>query len=155
MIVTAPKEFTNLRSVSVFLAGTIDNGESQDWQLRYAQALNNLYGDKVTIYNPRRNDWNAEASDTDILQQIAWEQKYIRSCDIVLFNFLAGSRSPITLLELGQCLGYSKDIVVVCPKEFWRYLNVRHTVLLHDRLVYGNMVIGMSKLVDKIDSRLK
>ena len=41
-------------------------------------------------------------------------------------NFLPGSQSPITLLELGLFAG-SRKLRVICPVSFYRYDNVRIT----------------------------
>ena len=45
---------------------------------------------------------------------------------IPMRNFLPGSQSPITLLELGLFAG-SRKLRVICPASFYRYDNVRIT----------------------------
>lgn len=41
---------------SVFLAGTIDNGDSPDWQKRVETSLSDL---DVLVLNPRRSEWGS------------------------------------------------------------------------------------------------
>lgn len=58
---TAPKQLNDYSHFycSVFLAGTIDNGTSSNWQQEFINKLKNIehsiYTD-YTIYNPRRDN---------------------------------------------------------------------------------------------------
>ncbi len=112
---------------TLFLAGTIDDGNSYNWQ---ADVISKLSDSNLIIYNPRRDNWNKTATEQDIINQIDWEQDKILDSDYILFNFLPDSISPITLLELGQCLEMSENlqmtVLVCCPKEYFRYINVKH-----------------------------
>ncbi len=116
---------------TVFLAGTIDNGNSENWQ--------NYVIDRITedcvIFNPRRDNWSKTATHEDVIKQIDWEQDQLSDSSVIFVNFLPKSLSPITLLELGQCLAYSAcgnssdrdfSLLVCCPKEYFRYTNVKH-----------------------------
>ena len=49
----APNQPTRHRP-SIFLAGTIDQGNSRDWQAELTRSLARL---DVNVYNPRRPDW--------------------------------------------------------------------------------------------------
>ena len=40
---------------TIFLGGTIDMGNSEDWQ---AKVTNELKNERVILLNPRRDDWN-------------------------------------------------------------------------------------------------
>jgi len=45
----------------IFLAGTIDNGDSTNWQQNYINTTirhkDELGNEDIVIYNPRRDDW--------------------------------------------------------------------------------------------------
>lgn len=108
---------------SIFLAGTIDNGESKNWQDEVIKEINvNL--PNLTIYNPRRDNWIENATEEEQMEQIAWEQKYLRLSDIIIMVLLDDSKSPISLLELGQYSNSGK-LVVCCTEKFYRYYNVK------------------------------
>lgn len=119
------------RRKSIFLAGTIDNGHSYDWQsdvINYIKSNENSLECLYTIYNPRRQHWNPNSSEQEIQKQIEWELYHIKLSDIIFFNFEPNSQSPITLLELGLCVGLNKKIIVRCPKTYYRYQNVATTL---------------------------
>ena len=106
----------------IFLAGTIDNGNSIDWQ---AKVIEDLKDYDVTIYNPRRLDWDStwkqEIDNPQFNQQVNWELDHLERSDLIIMYFLPGSQSPISLLELGI---FYKKMVVCCPDGFWRKGNV-------------------------------
>lgn len=110
---------------SVFFAGTIDNGNSEDWQ---TQLSNWLEFSKWNIFNPRRKEWDSSWAPTienpNFSQQVNWEINAINQSDIVLFYFMPESKSPVTMLEFGYCAGKGIESVVCCPDEFWRSGNV-------------------------------
>lgn len=120
-------------SVTVFLAGTIDNGAVEPWAHKVAESFDpSTY---VTFFDPRRENWNAglenRAHVPEFRAQVEWELARIDSCDIPFFNFVGGSLSPITLQELGYVLGtrmgetIPRELpIVVCPDDFWRKGNV-------------------------------
>lgn len=120
--------------LAVFLAGTIDNGNSANWQAEAAYHLT----EKFVVLNPRRDDWNPNASYQDIREQAGWEMAAMDSADYILMNFLPNSQSPITLAELGLYADTGK-LVVVCPPGFYRKANVdeiceRYRILQKDTL---------------------
>ena len=110
--------------VSVFLAGTIDNGNSVDWQAKLTSDLSDL---SIDILNPRRDNWDPtleqSASNPVFRAQVEWELDALADTAGIIFMYFApGSLSPITLLELGLHAG---DLpIVVCPEGFWRKGNV-------------------------------
>ncbi len=113
---------------SIFLAGTIDNGRSVDWQTRVVQHLTKSIptNKQIVIYNPRRDEWDSNASDKLIHDQINWELDRLTSTvNNILFYFAPGSKSPISLLELGLVIN-DPEIKkwVVCPEGYWRRDNV-------------------------------
>jgi hypothetical protein len=111
--------------ISIFLAGTIDMGNSEDWQTKIA----NRYKDKdLVFYNPRRDSWDSSWEQTienpQFYQQVNWELNALDKCDIIILNFLETSQSPISLLELGLYAN-TKKIFVCCPDKFYRSGNVQ------------------------------
>jgi hypothetical protein len=54
---------------------------------------------------------------------VSWELAAMDKADCILFHFLAGSQSPITLMELGLYAD-SKKVIVSCEDGFWRKGNV-------------------------------
>lgn len=122
---------TSERTLKIFLAGSIEMGIAEDWQLKLIDHLRNLrYRFPLEIYNPRRDDWDSNW-DTDFTspqfnQQVNWELDNLERADLIIMNFLPDTKSPISLLELGL-FAKSGKMLVVCPKEFWKSGNV-HTV---------------------------
>lgn len=115
------------KHISIFLAGTIDNGSSDDWQSKLINRLCDTcldYGKDTIIYNPRRKQWDSEAGHHEIQRQIAWEQEYLDKADLIVMNLLPDSKSPISLMELGQYANSGK-LIVFCPNIFYRYENVK------------------------------
>lgn len=106
---------------TVFLAGTIDNGDSTNWQEELIELCK--YKD-ITFFNPRRKDWKEELSNKELEYQIKWEQDHLDQADKIVMCLLDNSKSPISLLELGL-YAQSGKLLVFCNKEFYRYDNVR------------------------------
>lgn len=115
----------NSSLTSVFLGGTIDNGNSEDWQDKVCQKLIDF---DINIYNPRRNKWEGSweqsIENIDLKNQIMWELDALDKSDFIIMNLLGDSKSPISLLELGM---YAKSgkLIISCPKEFYRYGNIQ------------------------------
>lgn len=141
---TAPEELYTTSDNSVFLAGTIEQGNSVDWQKEVAKQLNIT---NLTVYNPRRKDWNAKAtqssSDEYFTKQVVWEQKAIELCNYILFNFLPDTVSKISMLELGQALILSKyeekTIIVSCPPEFVGHGNISLMCAMYNIPLYSTI----------------
>lgn len=110
--------------VKVFLAGTIDMGNSVDWQAQLAEALAE---EDVMLLNPRRDDWNKEwlpvADNPHFRQQVEWELAALEKADVIVMYFAATSQSPVTLLELGLHAKGNK-LVVYCEEGYFRKGNV-------------------------------
>lgn len=111
------------RTKTVFLAGTIDNGDSSNWQedlIKNCQDLN------ITFFNPRRKEWAPNPTREEMEYQIKWEQQHLDMADLIIMCLLDNSKSPISLLELGL-YAQSKKIIVFCNSAFYRWDNVRLT----------------------------
>ena len=123
----------------VFLAGSIEQGKAENWQELIVKALE---GTNALIFNPRRDDWDAtweqdpNDEDSEFYGQVNWELDYIDQADLVVFWFDANTISPITLLELGYCLGSNKPVIVYCPTTYFRYGNVHIMMKRYSRLLY-------------------
>ncbi len=111
---------------SVFLAGTIDNGNSLNWQDKTIIELINLGVKNLEIYNPRREHWNLNPSKEEMENQIKWEQDHLDKADIIAMVLLDDSKSPISLLEMGL-YATSGKLMVFCTPNFYRWDNVRLT----------------------------
>lgn len=133
IVVTAPETIPiNKSCVSIFLAGSIEQGLAEEWQ---SKVIEYLKDSNVVVLNPRRtswdSSWNIDPHDKRLQGQINWEQEGLVYSDIVFFYFAPNTMSPVTLLELGEVLGWNfasdQKIVVCCPEKYWRYSNVLHT----------------------------
>ena len=77
--------------------------------------------------NPRRDDWDSswrqQIGDGQFREQVDWELAAQEAADRILMYFSPGTKSPITLLELGLAARTGK-LIVCCPDGFWRKGNV-------------------------------
>jgi hypothetical protein len=109
---------------AVFLAGSIEMGAAAPWQDEIAAAL---AGAPVTLWNPRREAWDPtwrqSIDEPRFHEQVTWELDAQEQADLIVMYFAPGTRSPITLLELGL-FARSGKLVVCCPEGFWRRGNV-------------------------------
>ena len=106
-------------------AGTIDMGSGEDWQARADSLFAALPDGDFLLFNPRQEHWDA-GRPGEMDYQVNWELDHLEKADWIIMNFLPGSRSPITLLELGLHAA-SGRLLVICPPGFYRYDNVRIT----------------------------
>lgn len=131
---TSPKMWKKSYA-DIFLAGSIEMGKAKNWQSEVEAKIVNKFGifqETVNIYNPRRDDWDASwkqdpAVDTQFNDQVIWELANLEHAQIQIFNFEADTISPITLMEFGVEVASDAIKLVVCPKEFHRYGNVKIT----------------------------
>ena len=111
--------------VRVFLAGSIEEGKAEQWQRRVVEVLADV--DNLVIFNPRRDDWDGSgaerAASAQYREQVNWELDMLAAADIIIMYFAPGTRSPISLLELGLYANSGK-LRVCCGTGFWRYGNV-------------------------------
>lgn len=156
MIIITPEEtISNLpnkpNSKSVFLAGTIDNGDSLNWQNKTIIELMNLGINDIEIYNPRREHWNPNPSKEEMECQIKWEQEYLDKADFIAMVLLDDSKSPISLLELGL-YAKSNKLIVFCTPDFYRWDNVRLTCEKYNiQLVEStHPLVIANKIINKI-----
>jgi hypothetical protein len=103
---------------TVFLAGSIEQGSAENWQ---EEVENNMAGYPITIWNPRRSDW--DPSMKDIRPQVEWELNALNKADLIAMYFDPNTKSPIALLEFGL-YAKSNKLIVCCPEGFYRKQNV-------------------------------
>ena len=104
----------------LFLAGSIEMGKAEHWQDEVIEALADT---NWTILNPRRASWDVCDTGYSHSEQVKWELDNLARADKILMYFAPGTKSPISLLELGL-FADSKKLIVVCPEGFWRKGNV-------------------------------
>ena len=114
----------------VFLAGSIEMGLAENWQKKVVDKLINT---DIIILNPRRDNWDASweqsTSNPEFVEQVKWELAGINLADKVLFYFDPATKSPISLMELGLCIGKMafgrvSNVFVCCPEGYWKKGNV-------------------------------
>ena len=108
----------------LFLAGTIEMGNSPDWQ---SQVIKTLQDYDISIFNPRRVI--PPEDDKSIIEQINWELDALSICKTVYMYLAADTISPISLYELGLLQGHAgnQNIIVYCDPAYTRKLNVLTT----------------------------
>jgi hypothetical protein len=109
---------------TIFLAGTIDNGAGPEWQQEVCREFKDYM---VNFMNPRRLDWNNSVDPAKhgewLEEQVNWELKHLENADLVVMFIAAGSKSVISLLELGL-ICKNPNVVVCCEDGFYRKGNV-------------------------------
>lgn len=122
-----PTPFANYGNFALFLAGSIEMEPAEQWQKRVVEALKDCK--RLTIYNPRRDDWDSSwvqsIDNPQSREQVEWELDNLQRVNLVIFYFDPATKSPITLMELGMMSNpWSPRALVVCPEGFWRRGNV-------------------------------
>ena len=126
MIYTPPMNISerDITKKSIFLAGSIEMGNAENWQEKYGKTLRNH---SFNVFNPRRKDWNSEwkqeFTNPQFSQQVNWELDALEKSDYIVMYFDPKTKSPISLLELGL-FAHTGKLMVVCPDGFWRKGNV-------------------------------
>lgn len=120
----------------LFLAGSIEMGTAADWQSELTTALaGTLGGRDLVILNPRREAWDASwrqsIDEPQFRDQVEWELDGLDRADLIAMWLAPGTRSPITLLELGLHARSGK-LIIGCPDGFWRKGNVEVVCARHD-----------------------
>ena len=140
--------------LNLFLGGTIDNGESFDWQSALTDELcSSDTVHPIMIYNPRRAEWANNDDKEEIEKQINWELYHLERADLIVMNILGNSKSPISLMEIGLFAKEHK-LIVFCNPNFYRYDNVRIVCRMYniplyntnDILVIKNKVLQLANM---------
>ena len=145
-VIKPPEPISSVHNVSVFLAGTIDNGAAEEWQIEVQEQLEDY---DIVMFNPRRDYWdNKLKATTDnpiFVDQVKWELDAMEQSSYILMNFQENSLSPVTLLELGLYVDTYK-LIVCCPKNFWRSGNVKMICDRYNIKVYETLDSAMTEL---------
>lgn len=144
------------RLTRLFVAGTIDLGVSRNWQAEVFEALRDI--PNLAVCNPRTPGWDCntplDPNNEVFARQVEWEQRNLYRANIILFNFEPNSKSPVSMLELGQALEKSDwsgvQVHVVCPPEFWRYANIVLTCRRYGVAVYDTIDQAISAIQKRI-----
>lgn len=131
------------KSISLFLAGSIEMGKADMWQddiIEFIKTISNVNIEEIHIYNPRRenwdNSWKQSIDEPEFRQQVEWELGLIERSNIVVFYLQPGTNSPISLMELGivsqDSFAMKKHVIVLCPEGFHRKGNVDVTAMWFD-----------------------
>lgn len=136
---------------TVFLAGSIEMGAAVDWQ---KEVIDQLKDFPITFFNPRRPDWDSTwkqgQHEEPFRGQVMWELDNIDDSYIIFFYFDPNTKSPISLLELGICLGRNAEIVVCCPEGFYRQPNIAITCEMFGVKVHENLDSAIQDLIQRI-----
>lgn len=112
------------KRLKIFLGGSIDMGNAEDWQAKVTKELSEK---NIILFNPRRDDWNKDwkpvSTEPNFRKQVEWELEALEKSDLIIMYFTPKSQSPISLLELGLYARTNK-LLVVCPEGYWRKGNV-------------------------------
>lgn len=140
--------------IEIFLAGSIEMGKAEPWGLKVIESLSVLKDLNITVFNPRRDDWDSswtqEQSNPQFNHQVNWELNRLDECDIIFMYFSPETQSPISLLELGKFAG-RKDMGVCCPKGFWRKGNVDIVCTRTGTQLFEDMDSAIGALITKIN----
>lgn len=119
---------------SIFLAGSIDMGGAEDWQVQATKqiaAIESTLEREFIVMNPRRDNWDSSwgQDSPELAHQINWELDAMELVDAVLFYLGPTTKSPVTMLEIGlqagqNIAGFLNKSVVFCSPGFWRKANV-------------------------------
>lgn len=140
------KDLDNKRSI--FLAGTIDMGNSVDWQKEVETELKDY---DIVIFNPRRDSWDSSWKQTidnpKFNEQVNWELDHIDKATLVIMYFADDSKSPISLMELGYLCKEPNKVIVYCTDKFYRKGNVDIICQRNNIIVTEDLpkLIGMVK----------
>lgn len=115
-------------------------GAAEDWQEEMEVFFSGL---SCNVFNPRREDWDSswdqKFENPHFYQQVSWELDALENADHILFYFAPGTKSPISLLELGL-YAHSRKIFVVCPEGFWRRGNVEIVCNRYDIRLFESLL---------------
>ena len=146
-VIKAPESIAGIHN-GVFLAGSIEMGKAVDWQTEIANKLKHT---DITIFNPRRDDWDSSweqtISNTKFREQVEWELTALESAEKIVVYFDPKTTSPITLMELGLHAN-SHKMCVCCPPGFYRKGNV-DIVCNYYNIPMVNDIGGLVKWIEK------
>ena len=157
MIIIKPesKEQKIGEGLSIFLAGSIEQGTAENWQSKIEARFKDY--DDVVFFNPRRDDWDSsweqDENSPQFNHQVNWELDHLEGCDIIFMYFDPNTKSPITLMELGAY--GSMDMIVCCPPGFYRRGNVKIFCSRNNIPFFNNIEDAIGSLMTKLHNYKK
>lgn len=152
VVIKPPTAATKLppKSISIFLAGSIEMGKAEMWQddvIEFIKTVHDANIEEIHVYNPRRdnwdNSWKQSIDEPEFRKQVEWELDLIQRSEIVVFYLQPGTNSPISLMELGivshDSFAMKKHVIVLCPDGFHRKGNVDVTAMWFDMQLAKDM----------------
>ena len=121
--------------VTIFLAGTIDMGNSENWQVALVETFSSSEG-RYILYNPRRDTFTNTPEEMEY--QVNWELDHLEKSQIIIMNILGSSKSPVTLLEMGLFMKSGK-LLVACEPDYYRHANVLLTCARYNVPLYPSL----------------
>lgn len=121
--------------VTIFLAGTIDMGNSENWQAALVETFSSSEG-RYILYNPRRDTFTSTPEEMEY--QVNWELDHLEKSQIIIMNILGSSNSPVTLLEMGLFMKSGK-LLVACEPDYYRHTNVLLTCARYNVPLYPSL----------------
>ena len=138
---------------TIFLAGSIEMGAAEDWQTKVANSLEGL---NVTLYNPRRDEWDSswaqEQKSENFNYQVNWELNKLKESEIIFMHIDPNTKSPITLLEFGM-FAESQKIILSCPDGFYRKGNLEVVCTRYKIHLYNDLETAIGALRTLINQR--
>jgi hypothetical protein len=137
----------------VFLAGSIEMDRAHPWQ---SDVEARWCHRDVIVLNPRRDSWDASweqcFENPEFRAQVQWELDGLDRATLVLLYLDPGTRSPISLLELGL-LASSGRLLVACPEGFWRRGNVEVVCRRHEVPFFADLESLMGAVEERLDAQ--
>lgn len=118
-IIIAPSEDKPQYQHRIFLAGGITG--CPDWQSEFIRRFGNA---PLTMFNPRRPNWDMKDPTCSAEVQIEWEYKRFQEATMLIFWFPKETLCPIVLFELGAYLKTSKALWIGVHPEYQRRIDV-------------------------------
>jgi hypothetical protein len=115
--IECPEELAEVEN-GLFLAGGISG--CADWQAEMVDLLRNT---NYTLLNPRRKNFPMDDPSAR-KKQSAWEYKYLRKAQKILFWFSPETLNPVVLYELGAWSMTDKPIFVGIHPDYQRRQDV-------------------------------
>jgi len=133
---------------TIFLGGSISG--SHNWQLGAKDKLIQYFN----IFNPRRENFDVLNASME-REQIGWEHGWLQTCEIVLFYFSFETVAPITLLEYGAALEYTKvcsyqKIYAAIHPEYKRKNDVLIQTELRNPKWSRNITFSLDETIEQI-----
>lgn len=140
--------------ISVFLAGSIDEGYAPDWQNQVEEVLSEYPDNFLSVFNPRRDDFkvnqNQSIDNPYFKEQVEWELCALEESTIIFMYLYPFAKSPISLLELGLYADRA-NIILICPDGFWKKGNVDVLAEIYDIPVFTSLSDGLDELKKQVD----